>query len=114
MGRCFTELQNKGVGSSVIKTKKQCTSVAAILKQAESVGRGGWRGILGLCALQFRQRGSQQWVAILRQAAAGVEVVEGILCLAHTTPSSLLFPLQDLGFKELREMRGGGDQERPV
>ena len=62
MGRCFTELQNKGVGSSVIKTKKQCTSVAAILKQAESVGRRGWRGILGLCALQFCQRGSQQWL----------------------------------------------------
>ena len=40
MGRCFTELQNQGVGSSVIKTKKQCTSVAAILKQAESVGLG--------------------------------------------------------------------------
>ena len=109
MGRCFTELQNKGVGSSVIKTKKQCTSVAAILKQAESVGRGGWRGILGLCALQFCQRGSQQClVAILRQAAAGVEVVEGILCLAHTTPSSLLFPQQYLGLKGLREVRNWG------
>ena len=53
MGRCFTELQNKGVGSSVIKTKKQCTAVAAISRQAESVGCGGGGGFYSFVLCNF-------------------------------------------------------------
>ena len=100
-------MQNQGVGSSVIKTKKQCTSVAAILKQAESVGLGVEGDSMLVCFAILSKR-LPAVVAILRQAAAGVEVVEGILCLAHTTPSSLLFPQQYLGLKGLREVRNWG------
>lgn len=63
MGRCFTELQNKGVGSSVIKTKKQCTAVAAISRQAESVGCGGGGGLFSFVLCNFvKEAPSSVWL----------------------------------------------------
>ena len=83
VGSFFTELQNVGSSARCLTPKNS----GCYFKTSRRRNEGGGGDFMLFClAILPKWTRQEQWVvAILRRATARVKVVEGILCLTHTT-----------------------------